>query len=97
VPRLLPWRDGRGPRGGGVRMTYEEAAQRTGHLLRTAMQASNTPASRVAGYMGVTPRHVRKFLSGEMVIRLDRLQQALEACGYELTLSMKRQVEDDDE
>jgi transcriptional regulator with XRE-family HTH domain len=77
-------------------MTRQEMAQRTGHLLRTAMRASNTPASRVAGYVGVTPRHVRKFLSGEMVMRLDRLQQALEACGYELTVSMKRKVDDDD-
>lgn len=77
-------------------MTYEEMAQRTGHLLRAAMRASNTPASRVAGYVGVTPRHVRKFLSGEMVMRLDRLQQALEACGYDLTVSMKRKDDNDD-
>lgn len=77
-------------------MTREEAAQRTAHMLRSAMQASNTPATRVAGYVGVTPRHVRKFLSGQMVMRLDRLQQALDACGYELTISMKRKVETDE-
>ena len=77
-------------------MTREEAAQRTGHLLTRAMGDRFT-ATEMARLVGVGPRQIRRFKSGEILPHLDTLDLMLGACGYQLTISMKPKPLDEDE
>ena len=75
-------------------MTYEEAAQRTSHLLARA--AGDRTRAQLAELADVSPMCMRDYLTGRSIPRLDKLGKLLEVCGYELTLSMRRKDDDDD-
>lgn len=77
-------------------MTYEEAAQCTSRLLARAAGDRMTRA-QLAELADVSPMCMRDYLTGRSIPRLDKLGKLLEACGYELTVSMKRKTEDEDD
>lgn len=56
-------------------------------------------ARRLGSSSGTTAVHkqIRRVLQGTTLPRIDTLAEMLRACGHELTISMKRKVECDDD
>lgn len=77
-------------------MTYEEAAQCTARLISRAAGDRLTRRD-LAEHAGVSIMCMRDYLTGRSIPRLDKLGKLLDACGYELTVSMKRKDDDDDD
>jgi transcriptional regulator with XRE-family HTH domain len=78
----------------------QEATQRTSHLLTRAMAEHGLTVAELARRLGGTTavhKQIRRVLNGTTLPRIDTLTEMLRACGHELTISMKRKVECDDE
>jgi uncharacterized ferritin-like protein (DUF455 family) len=76
----------------------KEATQRTSHLLNTALDAAGiTPSQLSIRLVGKTTlyKKITRITKGDILPRLDTLTEMLEACGFELSISMRRKVEDD--
>ena len=76
-------------------MTRDEAAQRTSHLIRQAIERAGLTVSKTAFLAGTGERNVRMLMTGAHVARLDTLSNLLESCGFELVLAMKQVPKDD--
>jgi len=74
-------------------MTFEEVAQSTARMLKRA--AGDRTRLELAELANVSPMCMRDYLTGRSIPRLDKLGKILEACGYELTISI-RKVDDDE-
>jgi len=79
-------------------MTHDEAKQTTSRLLKRAMDGAGLNAEAVSEMSGgVGARHVRRFRNGHRLPHIDRLDQLLRVCGYELTIGIRKVEPDDDQ
>jgi hypothetical protein len=82
--------------------TKQDVLQRTSHLLTRAMSETQTTVPELArrlspgGASGVH-KQLARILDGTMLPRIDTLTDMLDACGFDLVITIKRKVPDDED
>lgn len=76
----------------------KEAVQRASHLLNRAMDSEGLTASQLSRKLGgktTLYKQITRIQNGDSLPRIDTLVEMLDACGFELTISMRRKRDGD--